>query len=144
MIDYSLSVCDSLQLKNITLVTGYKSEVLVRPNVSYVHNPRYMQSNMVHSLMCGLNSKYYYDTDIIVSYSDIIYTSDVMKKLISSNDDDFSIIVDDDWFSLWSKRMEDPLLDAETLKLDAHGYLKEIGRPPNSYQDIEGQYIGLI
>ena len=144
IIDYSLSVCDLLKLKNITLVTGYKSEVLVRPNVSYVHNPSYMHSNMVHSLMCGLNSEFYHNTDVIVSYSDIIYTSDVMKKLINSNSDNFSVIVDKDWFSLWSERMEDPLLDAETLKLDAHGYLKEIGCTPNSYQDIEGQYIGLI
>ena len=144
IIDYSLSVCESLKLKDITFVTGYKAEMLVRPHVNYVYNSNFMRSNMVHSLLCGLSSEFYHNTDVIVSYSDIIYTPDTMKKLLDANNDDISVIVDCDWLSLWSKRMEDPLLDAETLKIDERGFLREIGHTPDSYDDIEGQYIGLI
>ena len=39
--------------------------------------------------------------------------------------------------------MEDPLDDAETLKI-ANGIIIELGKKPKSYDDIEGQYIGLI
>ena len=40
--------------------------------------------------------------------------------------------------------MEDPLLDAETLKLDDTNNIIELGKKTNTYDDIEGQYIGLI
>ena len=40
--------------------------------------------------------------------------------------------------------MEDPLSDAETLKLDADGRILELGKKPSGYQDVQGQYIGLI
>ena len=40
--------------------------------------------------------------------------------------------------------MENPLLDAETLKMDGNGYIVELGKKPNSYDEIEGQYMGLF
>ena len=40
--------------------------------------------------------------------------------------------------------MDDPLQDAETLKLTPQGYIRELGLKPHSYADIEGQYMGLI
>jgi len=39
--------------------------------------------------------------------------------------------------------MENPLDDAETLKLQ-NGNIIEIGKKACTYNDIEGQYIGLI
>ena len=40
--------------------------------------------------------------------------------------------------------MENPLEDAETLKLDSNDNIQEIGQKAASYDDIQGQYIGLI
>ena len=40
--------------------------------------------------------------------------------------------------------MDDPLEDAETLKLDRKGLILELGKTPSSYKEIEGQYLGLI
>ena len=40
--------------------------------------------------------------------------------------------------------MENPLDDAETMKLDENKNIIELGKSPASYADIEGQYIGLI
>ena len=40
--------------------------------------------------------------------------------------------------------MENPLEDAETMKLDSSGHILEFGKKPMSYNDIEGQYIGLF
>ena len=52
--------------------------------------------------------------------------------------------IDLDWVSYWRARNEDPLADAETLKLDAAGRILEIGQKPKSLQEIQGQYMGLI
>ena len=40
--------------------------------------------------------------------------------------------------------MENPLTDAETLKISEDGFITEIGKKPKSYDEIEGQYIGLM
>ena len=40
--------------------------------------------------------------------------------------------------------MEDPLSDAETLELGAGGEIVSLGKKPKSYDDIQGQYMGLI
>jgi L-glutamine-phosphate cytidylyltransferase len=52
--------------------------------------------------------------------------------------------VDRIWLKLWRARGEDPLQDAETLKLDSEGNIIELGRRPQSYDQIQGQYMGLI
>lgn len=40
--------------------------------------------------------------------------------------------------------MENPLTDAETMKLDADGNILELGKKPKCFEDIQGQYIGLM
>ena len=42
------------------------------------------------------------------------------------------------------KRFEDPLVDAETFRLNYDGSLAEIGKKPKSVSDIEGQFMGLL
>ena len=147
IIDYLLSVYHHHGLHDITLVSGYKSHELKRPGVKYVHNELYASTNMVKSLFCVLSvedkgSRH----DLIVSYSDIIYTQEVLRQLLSSNGHgaDVMVVIDVDWLNLWQSRMEDPLADAETLRIGSDGFLEEIGRKPETYDDIEGQYIGLI
>jgi choline kinase/gamma-glutamyl-gamma-aminobutyrate hydrolase PuuD/phosphohistidine swiveling domain-containing protein len=146
IIDYMLSVFSYHGVEDITLVTGYKANELRRPGVKYIHNTDYGSSNMVKSLFCALDTFTDATKDLIVSYSDIIYTQDVLRTLLSSkpDDSDIMVVIDKQWLSLWQRRMEDPLLDAETLKVDADGYIKEIGKKPRHYDDVEGQYIGLM
>jgi choline kinase len=95
---------------------------------------------MVATLFCAEQEM---NDDIIISYADIIYTSEVIEK-IKTSDSDFSVVVDKNWKELWSLRMENPLADAETMKIDQEGYIYELGKKTNTYDDIQGQYIGLI
>ena len=53
-------------------------------------------------------------------------------------------MIDSKWKDLWSLRLENPLDDAETLKIDDRGYVTELGKKPENYGQIEGQYTGLI
>ena len=133
-------------IDDITLVTGYKAHKLRRPGVKYVHNNDYSSSNMVKSLFCALDVYTDATKDLVVSYSDIIYSQDVLGTLLwsKSDDSDVVVVIHKQWLSLWQSRMEDPLSDAETLKVGADGYIKEIGKKPRHYDDIEGQYIGLM
>ena len=143
IIDYILEVATECKIKDIAVVNGYKKEILQQylhgKSLTFFTNESYAVTNMVSTLFSAKN---FMDDDLIISYADIIYTKKVLKKLLSSKDD-LNVVVDREWKKLWSKRMENPLDDAETLKIN-DGKIIEIGKKPKNYIDIEGQYIGLI
>ncbi len=140
IIDYILETMRSVGLNDIAIVKGYRADVLIKEGTKSFINDRYDVTNMVTTLFC---SEGFWDEDLIISYADIIYEPKVLEALIADSAD-FSVVVDKDWKSLWEKRMEDPLADAETLKINDKGFIKELGKKPKGYEDIEGQYIGLI
>jgi choline kinase len=48
------------------------------------------------------------------------------------------------WLRLWKLRNDDPIADAETLRIDASSQILELGKRPSSLDEIEAQYMGLI
>ena len=140
IIDYILEALRSKDINDISIVKGYKASILKKEGTKEYFNDLYEKTNMVHSLFCSKNE---WDDDIIISYSDIIFNAKHLELLINS-ESNISVIIDKDWRKLWEKRMDDPLLDAETLKLDENDNIIEIGKKPLDYSEINGQYIGLI
>jgi choline kinase len=57
---------------------------------------------------------------------------------------ELALTVDRQWKTLWTARMENPLDDVETLRLNPDGTLKELGKKPQTEADVEAQYMGLI
>ncbi len=143
IIDYILETANLCNIKDIAIVNGYKKDVLENylknQKLSFFTNKNFDKTNMVSTLFCA---KEYMDEDLIISYADIIYKEEILQRLIKSKND-LSVVVDKEWKDLWAQRIENPLDDAETLKIK-DGKIIELGKKPNSYDDIEGQYIGLI
>jgi choline kinase len=96
---------------------------------------------MLSSLSCA--SQWLKSDVCIISYSDIFYDHLAIESL-KLIDSDLAISYDPNWLSLWTRRFGDPLLDAETFRLNKESRLLEIGRRPKSVGEIEGQYMGLI
>jgi len=80
--------------------------------------------------------------ECIISYSDIFYTPDSIKRLMLANAN-LAITYDPNWLELWSRRFSDPLQDAETF-LEENGKLTEIGNIPQNIEEVQGQYMGLL
>jgi choline kinase len=97
---------------------------------------------MVFTLFCA-RDRMLEDTDLIIAYGDIVYEPRVLQALMGC-DAPMGVVVDQEWRRFWDLRMADPLSDAETLKIDSKGMITELGRKPRSYDEIQGQYIGLI
>ena len=95
---------------------------------------------MVETLFCA---KEELTEDVIISYGDIIFEENVIKKLIQWQDD-FAVIVDKNWEKYWKMRFQNPLSDAESLKIDNEGFIMNIGQRVSNSKEIEGQYIGLM
>lgn len=132
--------------EDITIIAGYRGDVLQRKfentKISIIINRDYETTNMVCSLMCAreLMEK---QNDILISYGDIIYNESVLQSILHS-ESGASVVVDDEWYSYWSERCENPLDDAETLMFDADNYLVEIGQKTTDISKVQSQYIGLM
>ncbi len=140
IIDYQLKAMRALDVKNVTVIKGYMAGSLIRPGVDDVLNPRFAETNMVYTLFCA---EKFFDDDILVSYGDILYGEDILGPVLRSRAD-FAVAISLNWKELWQRRMPDPLADAETLKLDTAGNIVELGKKPLSYDEIQGQYMGLF
>lgn len=143
IIDTIIKTMKLSRIKDISIVAGYKKEVLqkhlLNEKIKFYTNDSFMTTNMVSTLFCA---EIEMNDDIIISYSDIIYSEKILNSLIESKDD-ISVVVDRSWRELWQQRMDNPLLDAETLKIKDNKII-ELGKKPKCFSEIEGQYIGLI
>ena len=143
LIDRQLAVLKAEGLDDIVIVGGYKSEMLKRDNVRLKLNSRYYETNMVWTLFSAEEELDNLDRDVIVSYGDIVYSREILQALLKSTTD-IAVIIDKEWESYWRARNENPLDDAETLKIRRDGTISEIGQKPKSLSEIEGQYMGLM
>jgi len=141
LLDWQLEAIRSVGINEIGIVTGYKRETLSGYNLIEFHNPNWEISQMVYSLNCARS--WLEKSPCIVSYSDIFYHSSAIQSIMDS-DDEINLTYDIKWEQLWRKRFQDPLIDAETFRLNLDGSLAEIGKRPKSINDIEGQYMGLL
>ena len=142
MLHRQLDVLRIAGLKNIALVSGYRADRLHVRGITVVENPRYATTNMVTTLFCA-ESQMNPGEDLIVAYGDIVYEPRVLEAVLQSRAP-LAIAVDRQWRRLWEARMEEPLEDAETLKLLEGDRIVELGKKPEGYEDVQGQYMGLI
>ena len=140
LIDRQLSILKSEGLNNMVMVGGYKIEMLKQHGIKLINNSRYYETNMLWTLFCAEEEL---EGDVIISYGDIVYSREILKALMKSSAD-IAVTIDKEWESYWRIRNEDPLDDAETLKLREDGTIIEIGQNPKSLDEIEGQYMGLM
>ncbi len=139
LLDRQLAVLTSEQVNPI-VIGGYRAEMLARAGVGLRMNPRYAETNMVWTLFCAEADL---DDELIVSYADIVYSRGVLRALLASRAD-AAVTIDLKWASYWSARYNNPLDEAETLRLTADGRILELGKKPRSLAEVEGQYIGLM
>ena len=142
LLDRQIATLLGCGIRDLLVVAGHAAERIERPGVAKIINRRFQDTNMVASLF-EAEAAMSGDSDIVISYGDIVYERRVLQKL-QETAGGVCVCVDRNWREYWSARMGDPLADAETLKTGSDGRLVELGRKPNSYDEIEGQYIGLI
>jgi len=142
LLDHQLTVLRAAGVADINVVAGYRADQLNRVDFTRHLNERYAETNMVSTLFAA-KSLMTGESDLIISYGDIVYELHVLETLLAV-DAPIGLVVDRQWRRYWAARMDDPLLDAETLKLTDVNRVVELGKRPTSYADIQGQYTGLI
>ena len=127
--------------EEIAVVRGYRAETIDVSGAANFTNERWAETNLGMSLAAA--SSWLREGPAIVSYGDIFYRAELVRKLIAA-EGRLVVTYDRQWRNLWTRRFDDPLADAETFRVDGGGRLIEIGGRTARIDEIEGQYMGLL
>jgi len=140
LLDRQLSVLRSKGLNDVVVIGGYKAEMLSDKGIDLRINRKYAETNMVFTLFSAESEL---KGEVLICYGDIVYSDEILQKILDSTAD-IATTIDMNWESYWGERFENPLDDAETLKIDQEFHVIEIGRKPKTLREIDGQYMGII
>lgn len=141
LLDWQRSALQAAGVTELAIVGGYRHEQLPQQGITKFINPDWADTGIVASLLCARD--WLQQEPCLVSYADIIFDADIIRAL-SEMPGPVSITSYQHWRALWELRFPDPLQDAESFMTDAQGHLTDIGARPNSLDQIEGQYMGLL
>ncbi|HQQ06780.1 MAG TPA: phosphocholine cytidylyltransferase family protein [Candidatus Omnitrophota bacterium] len=127
-------ICD------IVVVKGYKQELINYPDARYYINDDFMNNNI-------LNSLFYAETEItgdcIITYGDILFNEDVVKRLIAAKAD-IAAVCDIEWEKHYENRHAHPITEAENVFMDGEHRLVEIGKIMDKKHAANAEFIGMI
>lgn len=127
-------------IRDIIIIRGYAADKITYEDVKYYTNHEYCSTNMVESLLTARSE---FDDDIIVSYSDILF-SDAMLKGMMSAKENFVVAVDKAWQEYWTMRYGRADFDTESLELSNVGNIVSLGLPDVSPDKIDARYVGIL
>jgi L-glutamine-phosphate cytidylyltransferase len=127
-------------LNKISVIRGFKKEKINYPDLTYYENKEYKDNNILNSLMYAEEAL---NGHVIVSYSDILFEKEVVKRLMES-EHDISIVVDIDWRGYYINRKDHPINEAENVIFDANNNVVEIGKILTEKHDVHGEFIGML
>ena len=125
-------------VEDIVVVSGYKSHLIDYPDVTYYHNPEFRKNNVLRSLFYAEDEM---NDDFIFSYSDIVYSREIVARLIGS-EADVALIVDVNWIQTYKGRDQHPISEAELVKVE-NGKVVKIGKEVVKPEEAHGEFIGL-
>lgn len=140
IIERQIEVYRACGIERIIIVRGFAADKISYDNIVYYTNEEYATTNMVESL---LTAKSEFDDDLIVSYSDILFEPEMLKKMMESTED-FACAVDDNWKAYWQKRYGKIDFDTESLAIGEDDHILELGLENPPIEKIDARYIGLL
>ena len=127
-------------IKDISLIRGYKKEKINYKGLRYFENKDYKNNNILNSIFYA---EKIINGNIIISYSDILFDPMVVQRTIDSNHD-ISVVVDIDWRGYYVGRKDHPISEAENVIFNSNNEVEKIGKINTGNEDVHGEFIGMI
>jgi len=135
LIEKQIKIFHSYNINDITIVTGYRSEVIDIPDVNYVKNKNYETSNINESLFCALEPS---SSPVLVTYGDIIFEQKIIQQMLEITDG-IGLAINLNWKKYYQNRKNHPLSEAENVLVE-NGRILQIRK--NISKSLENQQIG--
>jgi choline kinase len=141
-------VWDAFRAAGITelvVIRGYRGDVIepfVRarvPGAVFVDNTAWQTNNVLLSMACA---RAYFDRPCLISYSDILFTSEVARAAAASPDE-FGLVIDREFREIYVGRTEHPLDEGEVADLMPDGSVARVGKRALPPAEAIGEFIGL-
>ena len=127
-------------IKDVSVIRGYLKNKINLKGLKYYENNEYQSNNILNSLFYAEKEL---NGNVIVSYSDIIFSPKIVERLLESSAD-ISIVVDVDWRGRYVDRKDHPIDEAENVIFDANHSVVDIGKIMTGPSDVHGEFIGMI
>lgn len=124
-------------INEIAIVRGYQKGHFTIPNITYFDNDNYEENNILESMFCAEEVM---EEGFIFTYCDILYSKEVVQKLLDAPHD-INLIIDTAWAKRYEGRTDHPTDEAE-LALVENGLVTRLSKffnPDVAY----GEFIGL-
>lgn len=140
IIERQLDIYKSLGINEVIIIRGFAADKIDYPGVTYYENLNYATTNMVESLLMARSE---FDDDIIISYSDILFSKNMLQGMIHTAGD-FVVAVDDNWKEYWKARYGKVDFDTESMSIDESDNIRSLGENSPCIDDIDARYVGLL
>ena len=127
-------------IKDIAVIKGYKKEKINYKGIKYFENTDFKNNNILNSIFYAED---FINGNIIISYSDILFDSTVVKRTLQSNHD-ISVVVDIDWRGYYVGRKDHPISEAENVIFNSNNEVEKIGKINTGNEEVHGEFIGMI
>jgi len=140
LLQHQLDALRGAGIDRIVVIKGYKEEMINYPDLIYYINDNYQNNNILRSMFYAEEEM---NDEFIAAYSDILYSKNVVKRLLD-NKEDISIVVDIDWKGYYNRRTEHPIEEAENVIFDANNNVVKIGKILPDKDAVHGEFIGMM
>lgn len=138
-----------IKQENINIVTGFRHNVIKqhfssKSKIKFIHNKDYFKKEMLYSMIYGIK-KLKYREDLILIYSDILFSSKILTKIMNSDRKYLTLPVLKNWKKIWNIKNKDIYDDAEDLVVNQkRNILVKIGSKIKKNKIPKYQYMGII
>ena len=140
LLQRQLEAYNKNNIKDISLIRGYKKEKINYKGLRYFENKDYKNNNILNSIFYA---EKIINGNIIISYSDILFDPTVVQRTMESNHD-ISVVVDIDWRGYYVGRKDHPISEAENVIFNSNNEVEKIGKINTGNEEVHGEFIGMI
>ena len=141
LIERQIKIFHSCNINDITIVTGYRGELIDISNVNYVKNENYETTNMNESLFCALELS---NSPVLVTYSDIVFEQKIIQQMLEITDG-IRLAVNLNWKKYYQNRKNHPLSEAENVLVENERILQIRKNISKSLQNQQiGEFLGIM
>lgn len=135
LIERQIEIYRNCGIDDITIVTGYKSEMIHFSGINYIKNQNFATTNINESFFCASEKL---SDSVIVSYTDIIFEQKIIQQMLKFSGD-IGIAVNLNWKINYEGRTLHPLSEAENVLIE-NGKISQIRK--NISKNAPNQKIG--
>ena len=141
LIERQIKIFHSCNINDITIVTGYRSELIDISNVNYVKNENYETTNMNESLFCALEPS---SSPVLVTYGDIVFEQKIIQQMLEITDG-IRLAVNLNWKKYYQNRSMHSLSEAENVLVENERILQIRKNISKSLQNQQiGEFLGIM